>query len=268
MTPTNHDVLPEGGPVPAAAEPARRRDRSAVQQLCPFLVGGDGSWRSAYPSRAHQCGAVQPPATLAVAKQRQLCLVASHAACVTFGAADVLRDRSLDGSLDAGLWPSSRPTVVTLEPVRGGLAGLASAPSRSGGQALLIGLMVLAFLVVVIARTSSPAADGLPAASAGTPGGPPASGGGVASADPGVSDGPRPSLVSPAPGVTPGPTVSPGASASASPGASGGQTYRVKSGDTLSSIAAKFGTTVRAIKKANGITGSSVIHPGQVLVIP
>jgi len=36
----------------------------------------------------------------------------------------------------------------------------------------------------------------------------------------------------------------------------------------LSSIAIRFGVTVKAIKAANGLGGASLIRPGQVLVIP
>lgn len=44
-------------------------------------------------------------------------------------------------------------------------------------------------------------------------------------------------------------------------------TYVVKSGDTLSGIAAKFGTTYRAIAAKNGISNPNLIYPGQVLKI-
>ncbi len=43
--------------------------------------------------------------------------------------------------------------------------------------------------------------------------------------------------------------------------------YVVKSGDNLSSIASRNGTTVSALQRANGIKGS-VIRPGQSLTIP
>lgn len=46
-------------------------------------------------------------------------------------------------------------------------------------------------------------------------------------------------------------------------------TYVVQRGDTLSSIARRFGTTVTAILAANPqITNPNLIFPGQVLVIP
>lgn len=44
-------------------------------------------------------------------------------------------------------------------------------------------------------------------------------------------------------------------------------TYVVKSGDTLSGIAAKFGTTYQAIAAKNGISDPNLIYPGQVLKI-
>jgi LysM repeat protein len=56
------------------------------------------------------------------------------------------------------------------------------------------------------------------------------------------------------------------------PGGSGGGSgqviyYTVVQGDTLTSIASRFGTSVQAIKTANGLT-SDLIYVGQVLVIP
>lgn len=48
---------------------------------------------------------------------------------------------------------------------------------------------------------------------------------------------------------------------------SGNKTYKVKSGDTLGGIAEKYGTTAAAIRRANGIKGST-IRVGQTLIIP
>jgi len=44
--------------------------------------------------------------------------------------------------------------------------------------------------------------------------------------------------------------------------------YMVRSGDTLSAIADRFGTTVRAIMAANNLTNPDVIFAGQILLIP
>lgn len=63
----------------------------------------------------------------------------------------------------------------------------------------------------------------------------------------------------PQPSVTPGgPRPTPGSQS----------TYTVKPGDTLSAIAARFGTTISAIAQANNIVNINLIFVGQVLVIP
>jgi N-acetylmuramoyl-L-alanine amidase len=50
--------------------------------------------------------------------------------------------------------------------------------------------------------------------------------------------------------------------------ATSGATYKIKSGDTLSAIAARFGTTVKVLVSLNHITDPSRIHVGQVLKLP
>lgn len=49
--------------------------------------------------------------------------------------------------------------------------------------------------------------------------------------------------------------------------ASARRTYTVKAGDTLSSIAAKYGTTWQALQAKNGLRNPNLIYPGQVLKI-
>ena len=46
-----------------------------------------------------------------------------------------------------------------------------------------------------------------------------------------------------------------------------GKTYTVKSGDTLSDIASKFGTTYQQLSAKNGIANPNIIYPGQILKI-
>lgn len=58
-------------------------------------------------------------------------------------------------------------------------------------------------------------------------------------------------------------TVAGGGSQPASNG--GGVYYTVQSGDTLSGIAARYGTTYQAIAAANGISNPNLIYPGQRL---
>lgn len=44
--------------------------------------------------------------------------------------------------------------------------------------------------------------------------------------------------------------------------------YIVQRGDTLGTIAMKYGTTVQAIAKVNGIRNPNMIHKGQIIRIP
>ncbi|MFL6116768.1 MAG: LysM peptidoglycan-binding domain-containing protein [Catenulispora sp.] len=68
-------------------------------------------------------------------------------------------------------------------------------------------------------------------------------------------------------GSAPTPPPAPPAPAPPSPPATGG-TYTVHSGDTLSGIAAKFGTTVAALVALNGIANPNLIYAGQTLRLP
>jgi LysM repeat protein len=78
---------------------------------------------------------------------------------------------------------------------------------------------------------------------------------------------PQAAVVTPAPTATPlsVPTAAPAAGAAEAAGP--GNKYIVRWGDTLFSIAQRFGVTVDAIKQANGLTGD-FITVGQELTIP
>jgi LysM repeat protein len=45
-------------------------------------------------------------------------------------------------------------------------------------------------------------------------------------------------------------------------------TYKIKPGDNLSAIASKYGTTVKALQNANGISNPNLIYAGKQLTIP
>lgn len=61
-------------------------------------------------------------------------------------------------------------------------------------------------------------------------------------------------------------TSAPASAAPAAPSVSAA-TYTVKSGDTLSRIASRNGTTVAAIVSASGLRNANIIYPGQVLTL-
>jgi LysM repeat protein len=56
--------------------------------------------------------------------------------------------------------------------------------------------------------------------------------------------------------------------ATTSPATTSSATYTVRAGDSLEKIARQAGTTPSALAKLNGLTVSSVIHPGQKLKLP
>jgi LysM repeat protein len=255
---------------PAPSQPRPSRGASAAI-MCPFLATGSGAWRAAFPVSEHRCTAVVPAVRIAPAKQRRLCLSIDHITCTTYLAAVELRGATGAGRDDgrpAGKGrrraiPSTTP--VLLERPRPALP-VPATMQRGVGQIILVGLLAVAFVAVFFARLgSTPAASPSPSAS------PPA----IASASPSRAPSPSPTAsASPSPSISPSaapsPTRTPRQSARPSPSASpvpASGTYTVKSGDTLSGIAAQFGTTVKAIRDLNGLT-SNVIHPGQVLKIP
>jgi LysM repeat protein len=253
---------PDGDPV---ARQSRRRDASAVLEVCPFLAVEDRSWRSAYAAREHRCQAVAPPAVLAIDKQR---LQPAHRSCATYLAARAVADEANPpgpGDDGASLWAASGSAPVVLEPARR-MGALPTASARSGGQALLVGLMVLAFIVLVIARTQSPAgaADPSSASSAVVAG--------VASSSPAPTPAVTAAVVDSAtPDATPDPATAPSATPAGTPSPSASaalRRYKVKSGDTLNSIAARYGTTVKKLVALNGIADPRYLRIGQTLLIP
>jgi LysM repeat protein len=263
--------------MPQPAAPQESRDANvppvadapdeALRRVCPYLLAATGSWRSVQPTRDHRCSATQPAAAPAVTKQRDLCLQPGHTTCATYVAARDLERLAGPVERDGprALWPAASATVLALEPARGRVSVLPGGRGRTGGQALLVGLMVVAFLVLVIARTTPPAGSVAGGAASADPAGAAASAAPVPSSSVAAAT-PRPTpSPAPSPTTSPGPTASP--ESTPRPSAPTVTTYTVKSGDTLSSIALAHGISVRKLKRANDLE-SNTIRRGQVLVIP
>lgn len=213
---------------------------------------------------------------LAISKQRALCLAADHLSCATYLAAGGSARSGDRGAQDDGtdLWPEVHTVPIVLEAAHGRLGPLPVGGSRFGTQVVLAVLMVAALLVLVLARLMAPPIDG-PAAA--TPAGgataspgataiasPRPSPSATASAGPSASAAPTPVVTEVPSPATPPPTAPPAAplpSVVTTP-------YTVQAGDTLSTIASRFGTTVSVLVALNGITDPSLIRIGQVLRVP
>ena len=244
---------------------------------CRYLVAASGGWRASDAIRDHRCAALDPPSPIALEKQRRLCLIDAHTGCPTYIAAREERGRALDPVSPA--WSPVRPIVRTSpvvlgSPTRERPIARAVSPARLGEAALAVMAAVVVILLGARLLGGSGVPESSPIAGAGATGAPtpaatPAATVSSAPATPGPSPSQGPTARGPAGATAPPPASSaPTAEASARPSASPVRRYTVKRGDTLSAIAAKYGTTVSAIVKRNKIKDPRTIHAGQVLVIP
>ncbi len=281
VTPPDRD--PGGPSVPGSAAVGPVLPDELVRSICPYLGTGAG-WRLAVPERAHRCLAVSPAPQLALEKQARLCLTAAHEGCATFRAAsaavqaaagDSLGDAP-GGSHPRRRWSVPRTQATVLDIGRGSVDLRAIARQRSTAQVGLVLVALVAFAALIASRLST----GPLAAAAGPTDRPPVAASAAsptpsllgAEATPTIAATPGPTVT---PTPTPMPTTAPSATATAGPSsgpsptpAASYRTYRVRAGDTLSAIAARFHTTVKALEAANGITDPTRLQIGQVLRIP
>lgn len=231
-------------PVALSAAPEQA---TAALEACPHLASVDGPWHGAAPSRAHRCRLLASGRPT-LERQREHCLTAAHISCPTWlETHDEEHPRQRPG-------PFVPTAPVVLEGP--GLALPSDAAARRLAGPLTIAVVGVALGALVLSRGplapgSSPAGDDRAS---------PAPSGTVAPATPVPSRAPTtaPTAV---PSGPPAPTPRP--SATPRP-----RTYTVRSGDTLSGIAARFGTTVAKLAALNKISNPSLIRRGQVLKIP
>lgn len=244
--------------------------------VCPYLLAPDGRWRSASPARDHRCTAVVPGAILAAEKQRRLCLVSEHRDCATYRVATGAgtTEGRPPGEAARAARPARRDLVRTAPLVmdhgRFPVSVQALVRERGFGQGALLALMAVAFAAILFARlTSGDGGDsGGVLAELGTPGAR-ASATPTSSPAPAVTPAPVRTLVPPAAEPTAAPTAVPTSTVTAAPIATAAPTtYKVRRGDTLSGIAAEFGTTVKTLSEINGIDDPSRLRVGQVLKLP
>lgn len=255
------DATPAPSPAPTAVVEDLDTPRG-----CPFLLAEGGGWRLDTPTRDHRCGAVSPPAALSPEKQARLCLTARHTTCSTYLASMSARGSRLGAPTTdrATRWGLARTTTVIED--TGGLRSRVVALLLDRRRWPAIPAVLLVATLLVLALSGFKAGGSTPPGATASPPRPTAT---PAST---VRPTSKPSLT-PEPSTTPPPTTppttapSPTAVATPAPTASF-QTYKVKSGDTLSAIAARFGTTSRAIADLSGISVTSTLRVGQVLKIP
>ena len=253
----------------SALRPVTLPSLPATGAVCPYLLAADGGWRASTPAREHRCTAVVPHIPLVAEKQRRLCLEAEHRTCATYQVAARHGDLGAashsvrpDRAVRVGGRALVRTAPLVLDHGRLAISVPGVGGDRSVGQAALVLLMAAALVAILIARMSTP------------PGG--AVAGVVGSA---ASASPSPSALSPTPFPslvatrtlvpTPSePTASPAEAAATGRTADEPKSYKVRRGDTLSGIAAEFGTTVKKLKALNGIKDASLLRIGQVLELP
>lgn len=266
------DPLAEPSPLPSVTAPeatAVPGDAPGTLRGCPFLLSEAGGWRLDMPARDHRCAAFSPPAPLSPEKQARLCLTASHTTCATYLASLAAREQRLGAvPVDrATRWGLARTTTVIEDP--GGIRTrlLAVALDRRRWPAIPAVLLVGTLFTLAVSGFrgilpttgvgASPTAPGIAL---------------IPTAEPTLTLTAPPTLPptgTPTPTGTPAPTAAPSATAQASPKPKPTfRTYVVKSGDTLSGIAAKFHTTWQAIAALNHISDPSKLRVGQVLLIP
>jgi hypothetical protein len=226
-----------------------------VERICPYLaLADDGRTVADGFDAEHRCHALTPPVPLERARQVQLCLTEAHAGCERFAAA-----RTAWLAASSGL-PRVAPDVafgrtrLILEPEPAWRNRAGAPTARLSRQTILVATLGAALVALFVLGRAFGILGGAPAAS-GSPT-PTASASAV----------PSPTASSASSSVEASPSIAPTATPMPTPGATQ-RTYVVKANDSLNLIAQEFGTTVAAIKAANGLT-SDTINIGQVLIIP
>ena len=274
--------------------------------ICPYVrADDDGSWRSAVPMREHRCWAVEPHSALPTATQQELCLTAAHGGCERFlhardqRAAALAQDQIEVGRLESarfGPFVSPVPIAVDVRPPSGDHGGRSTSGRRRvpglliGAGVILVGVVALAAIlgggrspsVAVISptpmaqRTGAPGGQGVttplssnrsslvpiatPVATPRPPARPTPVGTRAASTTTGGTAVPK--TPEPVATLRPQPT----ATIRPAPTPVIARKYTVKSGDTIKSIATKFGLKPRDLRAVNHIGKNVAV--GQRLLIP
>ena len=231
-----------------------------MDRICPYLaLADDGRTVADGYDSEHRCHALAPPAPLERARQVQLCLTEAHTRCERFTAAHTAWLAASSGLPRVAPDVAFGRTRMILEPEPAWRTLTASPRTRGGRRPILLAALAAAIIVMFGLGSAFGILGGAPAASPTPSPSPTAS----PSASPSAS---ATTVVSATESVIPAtPTVAPTVAPTPAPTL---RIYIVRSGDTLSLIAQRYGTTAKAIANANGININDTLNIGQRLIIP
>lgn len=241
-----------------------------VATVCPYLLVPGASWRAARPLREHRCMAVSPIDAPNLETQRSLCL-AAYTTCPRFEAATVARHARWLGSPEglvafearvARRVPRVAPVALDRPSAIAGPLSLLGGSRRLARIALAVAMVGAAALLLAAQFAGGPPGDRLGASPEATTPAALASPTAALATSPASPSLPATSTPSPSPSAAPAKTPK----QTAKPAAT--RRYKVKSGDTLSGIAARFGTTVAVLKRLNNISDASHLRTGQIVRLP
>ncbi len=248
-------------------QPEMPRGVAALDVVCPYLRSPDGTWRSTRPLRDHRCWAQSPPAPLSMLTQARLCLTVAHTGCAIYTAelqrrADELaRDRIAPERLSASRFGA----LVQPVPLAMDAPGEHRLPSTPAGRATLVAAALLGLLAVIVL------AGGIYVLGSGPGATPPILGLASPTAAASVTLPKTSATLGPTPGLTPtAPPPSVTLTSTPVPLATPAiaRRYKVKQGDTLRSIAQRFGVTKAGILAVNDLGSPPVLTPGDTINIP
>jgi LysM repeat protein len=229
-----------------------------LAHICPYLaLADDPDTRAAYPRTDHIC-TLPAAAALTIGWQRSFCLHSQHTACRYFQ----------DGS-----WPRARSGKLSQRrrwaaPMIGaGCVALVATllyvdhQSNADNSTAAAPTAAIATVTAPSVHPAAPAATATPklfATATSTPRPLPPTAIAVATTTPTTTPTAVPTLVE-----NPTATVAPPSATSTAT-----QVYVVVDGDTIETIAARFGVTVAALLELNPLINPDIIIPGQELQLP
>ena len=216
-----------------------------LEQVCPYLLSEDGTWRSTQPDPGHRCMAQDPPGELPPMFQERFCLTDRHVRCEWFKAAQTSPPNA-DGS--SGMEPIQSAQTAPSPRSGGG-------PSRPVRPILIAAAFIGGFLVLVLIALLFGSGDGSTDVGASP----------AATASAGSDSTPRPTSATGTivPIATPAPTAAPALPEILIQ-------YEVQADERLIRIANRFGTRRQDIYRVNKDLDAEApkVEVGQIVLVP